>query len=296
MASKKSKGRNKTSRARPVSKPILDYATSLERAQHALGQNQADSAKYYAEKALEFINPERNPQAAAVIHQFLAEAHFRLAAVAPLAQEQERHLNAALAFFPQEPRFHFQRAVALFRQARLPDAAAALDKATGHPGVAFVGALLRSASGQSWDEKGLTPEEANTLHLPAAIRQDKPPRTLHELAQQPLLVSNEIWQALIDLRSDPNAATPEHLQKLAGPLASSEAQGILHYYAGVAALSQGRRKEAGDAWGISAASGWSKCSTTRATSNSRRPRGCAISCHCCANRRSARRPWTTSLC
>ena len=257
MASKKNKGRNKTSQARPVSKPILDYATSLERAQRALEQNQADSAKYYAEKALEFINPERNPQAAAVVQQFLAEAHFRLAAVAPLAQEQERHLNAALALAPQEARFHFHRAVALFRQARLPDAAAALDKATGHPGVAFVGALLRLAASQPWEEKGITPDEANTLRLIQAAHQNKPTHALHELAQQPLLASNEIWQALIDLRSDPNAATPEHLQKLAGPLASGEAQGILHYYAGVAALSQGRRKEAGDAWGISAASGWS---------------------------------------
>ncbi len=257
MASKHKKGRNRSSQPRPVSKPILDYSTALERARRALEQNQADSAKYYAEKALEFVNPSRNPQAAAVVHQFQAEAHFRLAVNSPLAQEQETHLNAALALSPEEPRFHFHRAIALFRQARLADAAAALDKAAGHPGVAFVGTLLRLANGQAWEEKGLAPEEANTLRLLRAVRQDKPARALHELAQQPILASNEIWQVLIDLRSDVNAATPEHLQKLAGPLASGEAQGILHYYAGVAALGQGRKKEAADAWGISAASGWS---------------------------------------
>jgi len=256
MASKKNKRRNRSSQARPVSKPILDYATSLERAQRALEQNQADSALYYAEKAAEFVNTERNPQAGAAVHQFQAEAHFRLAANSPLAREQEIHLDAALSLYPNETRFHFQRAIALIRQSRLDDAATALDKASGHPGVAFVGALLRVAANQPWEEKGLTPEEANTLHLLQAVHQNRPAAELRQLAQQPLLASNEIWQRLLDLRSDPNAATPEQLQTLAEPLASRPAQGILHYYAGVAALSQGRRNKAGEAWGSSVASGW----------------------------------------
>ncbi len=258
MASKHKKGRNRSAQPRPVtSKPILDYSTALERARRALEQNQADSAKFYAEKALEFVSADRTSPAARVAQQFLAEAHFRQAAAAPLPQDQETHLNAALVLAPQEARFHFHRAVALFRQARLADVSAALDKAAGHPGVAFVGALLRLANGQTWEEKGLTPDEASSLRLLNAVRQNKPARSLHELAQQSMLASHEIWQALIDLRSDANSVTPEHLQKLAGPLVSSEAQGILHYYAGVAALGQGRKQEAAAAWGISAASGWS---------------------------------------
>lgn len=257
MASKKNKRRNRSSRARPVSKPILSYDTSLERAQRALEQNQADSALYYAQKAGEFVNTERNPQAGATLRQFQAEAHFHLAANSLLAQEQETHLNAALELYPNEARFHFHRAIALVRQSRLEDAGAALHKASGHPGVAFVGALLGIATSQPWEEKGLTPDEANTLRLVQAVHEDKPTDFLHQLAQQPLLVSNEIWQLLLDLRSASNSVAPELLQVLAEPLASRPAQGILHYYAGVAALGQGRRNEVGEAWSVSVASGWS---------------------------------------
>lgn len=251
----KSKRRRKSS-GRTVSKPILDYSTSLERAHRALEQNQADSAKYYAEKALEFINRERNPKAEAAVQPFLAEAHFRLAAAAPLPQEQERHLDIALSYFPQEARFHFHRAIALFRQTRLADAAAALEKAKGHPGAPFVAALLAIVTAQAWDERGLTPEEANTLRLLAARHQESPASALHVLAQAPLLASNPVWQALIDLDADPTTVPSEHLQNLAGSLTSDLAQGILYYYAGVAALSQGERKGAADAWSISAVSGW----------------------------------------
>lgn len=255
MASKSKRGRSRSKRSR-TSKPILDYATSLQRAQRALEQNQADSAQHFAEKALEFINPERNPQAAAAAHKFLAEAHFRLAADTFWAQDQEKHLNTALAFFPNEPRFHFHRAIALLRQAKLADVATALEKAAGHPGVDFVGALLRIATDQAWDEKGLIAEEANTLRLVQAVHQDKPAQDLHELAQQPLLASNEIWQALLDLRADTSSVAPAHLQKLAEPLSNGLAQGILHYYAGVAALSGGQKTEAQELWRASIASGW----------------------------------------
>lgn len=254
MAGKKKHGRNRAKQGRPnrssAPVPVRGFDTAIERAQRALEQNRAHDALNLAEIGLTFINPARNPQAARVINQLLAEAHFRLGVEALDPQEQETHLNAALKLDPKDARIHFHRAVTLLRQDRLADAVAALDKAADHPGAAYVRSLIQLAKNQPWPETGLAPEEINTLRLLQTIHAGLGEKTLHGFAQPPLLASNEIWQALIAQKSNPSAVTPERLAALAQPLPSPQAQGILHYYAGISALDQGQNQEARRLWTV----------------------------------------------
>ena len=254
MAGKKKRGRNRSKQGRPnrssAPVPVRGFDTAIERAQRALEQNRAHDALNLAEIGLTFINPARNPQAAGVINQLLAEAHFRLGVEALDPQEQETHLNAALKLDPKDARIHFHLAVALLRQSRLAEAAAALDKAADHPGAAYVRSLIQLAKNQPWPETGLAPEEINTLRLLQTIHAGLGEKTLHGFAQPPLLASNELWQALLAQRSNPSAVTPERLVALAQPLPSPQAQGILHYYAGISALDQGHNQETRRLWTV----------------------------------------------
>lgn len=257
MAGKKKRARNRSKQGRPNAPvPVRGFDTAIERAQKALEQNRAQDALRLAETGLTFINPARNPQAAGVIHQLMAEAHFRLGVEAVNPQEQERHLAAALKLDPKDTRIHFHRAITHFRQGRPAEADAALAKAGDHPGVAYVRSLAQLASGKPWTESGLAAEEVNTLRLLQAFHQDQPVATLHNLTRQPLLSSSEPWRALIALRADISAGSSEYLNDLASQLPTPRSQGVFHYYAGLVNINQDRKPEARKSWLISATKGW----------------------------------------
>ncbi len=256
MAGKKKRGRNRSKqgkRGRPNAPvPVRGYDTAIERAQHALEQNRAKDALNLAETGLTFINPARNTQAAGMINQIMAEAHFRLGVEAANPNEQVRHLNMALKLDPKDTRFHFHQAVTHFRQGRPAEVDAALAKAGDHPGVAYVRSLNQLVAGKPWTESGLTGEEVNTLRLLQALRKKQPLATLDKLTEQPLLGPNELWQALIAQRSNPSAVPSGQFVEWAKAFPSIQAQNILHYYAGIAALDQGESKEAGRLWAFCA--------------------------------------------
>ncbi len=218
-----------------------------------LRRNEYERADHVATRARKIASDAER----VVAQQILAEIQFRKAMTGP-PQERLHGLELALELTPDDPRLHFYRAVELCRTGRWSEALAGFEfvaaREPQRKGLAYLHALARLASGQPWEERGLSLAEANTLRLTARLISDAPPAPA-EVDNGPWLgKSREMWTALAALRHDPTASPLEDLQTACRRDARRSIQRYLQYARGIAALRRGDTEIAQDAW-LQAASG-----------------------------------------
>lgn len=194
--------------------------------------------------AAQVLGTADTPAVSEAAQELLAEAHFRAAINSAAMDQRLKHLDEALRYTPEAPRVHFHRGVTLWHLGRLPDAAKEFDltaeREPERPGVVYLSRLARLAQGQAWKHDGLSPAEANTLCVVQGLLEGQPPAQLRRWLEGPLLGKGpEMWQALIEMRSDPAAAPTDLLQAAAEKAGGASIRRFLRYYWGVAAMRQG---------------------------------------------------------
>ncbi|HBY93458.1 MAG TPA: hypothetical protein DEP84_05730 [Chloroflexi bacterium] len=185
-----------------------------------------------------------SPRVAEAAREVLAEAHFRAAINSPEPDERLKQLDEALQHTPEAPRLHFHRGVTLWRLGRLSEAVKEFDvtakREPERPGLAYLRQLARLATGQSWQRDGMSPAEANTLRLVQGLLNGEPLSGLSSALRGPLLGKGpEMWQALIEMRTEPTAAPLDLLQTAAEKAGGDLVKRVIRYYWGVAAMRQG---------------------------------------------------------
>ena len=201
-----------------------------------------------------------DPKLASVARDILAEAHFRAAMASADPNKRLGHLDAALQQTPAAAKLHFHRGLTLWQNGHLAEALTELDatatREPGRRGLAYLRALARIATEQSWDSAGLTAAEANTLRLVHRLAQRKS-LTGSVMIEEPLLGKGaELWQALVAIRQNPTAAPLDQLKVAAEQNTRKPVGRILTYYQGVAALRAGDRDTARTAWSRAHGAGW----------------------------------------
>ena len=248
-------------KARLPAKPVRAQAPQgaaglLQEAVRQLRRGSTDQALRLASQGLATAGSPKFVDAA---QQVLAEVHFRAAVRSDKPNQQLQHLDSALKYTPDAARLHFHRGLVLGRLGRLPEALSELDAAAGReparPGLAYLRQLARLATGQTWEAAGLAPAEANTLRVVQALLRDKPwpePTAL----QEPLLSKGaEMWQALLQMRTDAAAAPVALLKEAVEKNGRKPISRILHYYRGMAAMRAGDRATAYTAWSSASGAG-----------------------------------------
>ncbi|MBK9232441.1 MAG: tetratricopeptide repeat protein [Anaerolineae bacterium] len=201
-----------------------------------------------------------DPKLASVAREILAEAHFRAAMASADPNKRLGHLDTALQQTPAAAKLHFHRGLTLWQNGHLAEALIELDatatREPGRRGLAYLRALARIATEQSWDSAGLTAAEANTLRLVHRLAQRKP-LTGSVMIEEPLLGKGAgLWQALVAMRQNPTAAPLDQLKVAAEQNTRKPVGRILTYYQGVAALRAGDRDTAFTAWSHAHSAGW----------------------------------------
>jgi len=252
MAKKHRVARERPSAQRPARRD--QTVQLLLEAIRFLRRNDYERAEKMATRARELAaGTER-----AVAQQILAEIEFRKAVTGAQIERLPR-LEKALELTPDDPRLHFHRAIELCRMGRWSEALADLEivavREPQRKGFAYLYALTRLACGQPWDERGLSPAEANTLHLVARLISKAPPAPAEVNAGPWLGKSREMWTALAAMRRDPAAVPLEELKVACSRDTRKSVQHHLQYIRGIAALRQGDAETAQQAWLLAATSG-----------------------------------------
>lgn len=212
------------------------FKTLVQETQRALEQ-----AEY--EVALELANQtERLAQSADEHHTcdtLQAAIHFQRGSGRD-GQLDLEDLELAALLVPEEPRYREQLAFALDRAGQVDKALEHYRAATerSHDSrVGFLWSVAALRAGKPLPQVDLTPAERNTLDAVRAITAKQPQAI--SLAEPCLDDSFSLWQALISMRADPDAAPVEELKRAVASLDGTPAARIAHYYAGVAALRAG---------------------------------------------------------
>ena len=148
----------------------------------------------------------------------------RLPALAD-AEARLEHLDSALRYAPALAKLHFHRALALWQLGRLREAIPELDvafaKESGRPRLAYLRQLARLAAGQTWDDAGLAPAEANTLRLVKELLARRSSHPSAALPDELLGKGADMWEALLEMRQDAQAAPVAALQVQRSRMAAS---------------------------------------------------------------------------
>ncbi len=216
----------------------------LQEAMRRLRQGRHSHAIRTARKALNRARAPAHQEAAAAV---LAEVHLHAALAAETLGRRLEHLNLALEHAPQAPRPHFYRGLTLWQQGRREEGLEALDAAAERdaqqPGLAALRRLARLTSGAAWDTQGLPDEEERLLRRVAAFVEDEGAEG--ETAED---VEDGLWQALLQMQADEDAAPEALLQEAAGQSDRAPVRLLLRYYRGVAARRRGDGETAEACW------------------------------------------------
>ncbi|MCB0078240.1 MAG: hypothetical protein KDD73_12570 [Anaerolineales bacterium] len=241
MAKKRRKAPNRAmqmqmARARNEATPLIEQAVRM------LERGNADRALQLGQQAAPIATSEQEKRA---VNALLAESHFRQAAKGEYRQ-QLYHLQAAVEAQPEEGRFHFHRAILLWRMGRLDEADAALERAVAcdpqRPKVAYLRHLLAVSRGASMPLDGLTAEEATTIEFLAAFPTRKKEGQEALAAQAPTL-----YDPLLSLGADSAVSEQARLTQ-ARKEAPADLRGLYSYYLGLSEMRANRTEAATTHW------------------------------------------------
>ena len=219
----------------------------LQEAQQAFNSGNLAQALTLAEAALRAAN---DPSTQKSTQALLVELYFRQAAAGTVPAERLNYLNKALEQVPDQTRLHYHRALTRWRMGNTQQAVAELAfvarQEPKRPSLPFLGQLGRVATGEAWHADGLSPAEANTLHLLARLHAGEPADQIAAtVADKPLLGTKpDLWTLLLHMLVNPKSAPLGGLQAAAQSEVGTTPNPVLSYYQGVAAL---RKGDVGDA-------------------------------------------------
>jgi tetratricopeptide (TPR) repeat protein len=225
-------------------------ASRLQEAQQALHNNDLARALVLSEGALRAANDVDTTRQA---KELVTEVRFRLAANSPIPAETLRHLDAAIALAPAQPRLHYHHGLTLWRMGDLAKAQAALEKVASQdpkrPGIPYLRELGRLMQKEPFKGEQLSSSERSTLQL---LQQISKTANLDDVAataiEQPLLGNNpRLWSLLLQMAANPKSAPVVELSK-AVENSNGSGNPILAYYQGVAAMRKGDITQALTAW------------------------------------------------
>ncbi len=154
-------------------------------------------------------------------------------------------LEFAVLLAPQKPRYRLKFARALIRDGQLDRALnqyEAASKDSAETPARFLWAVAALKADQSLPAVELTPAEQNTLDAVQDLLTGR--AKSNQLAEPVLDSSRPLWEALLEMQADVEAAPIESMESALTAWNGTRAPGAAYYYLGVAALRAGDRDTA----------------------------------------------------
>lgn len=212
------------------------FKALIQEARRELKQSEYDVALELANQAERLAQSEDEHQTCDTLQ---AEIYFQR------GSNRDGHLDLddlelAALLAPEETRYRVQLARALEQAGQVEKALdhyRAAAETSHDSGVGFLWSVAALRAGKPLPQVDLAPAEKNTLDV---VRGLTTKQTESTSPTEPLLGdSPALWQGLIQMRTDPDAAPEEELKRAVTKLDGTKANSIANYYLGVAALRAG---------------------------------------------------------